>query len=200
MIQTTAYFSETSKSLLTARTIERAILIQRRRITCTSSSESTNPCSVATESGVVSLVGEDTRGSLAANGNYHTIEDVNRITGDNLCTPSTQCHVGHEIDGAVAPGGIQLQRRICGQHAIADGKHAIISERSHFDDVGVRIDVICFTRASERNLSTVPAMTNIDRAAVGHDFSVYVCRTIRTGSQNCDFPTWSRGSTIEQGE
>ena len=42
-IQPPAYFSETSKSLLTARTIERASLIHRRRITCTSSSESTSP-------------------------------------------------------------------------------------------------------------------------------------------------------------
>jgi hypothetical protein len=49
------------------------------------------------------MVGEDTRG-LAANGNYHIIEDVNGVTGDDLCARSTQCHIGHEIDGSVAPG------------------------------------------------------------------------------------------------
>ena len=67
---------------------------------------------VPAEAGIVRIVGEDTRASFAADCNYHTIENVNGISGDNLCARSTQCHVGDEIDGAVT-SQVNKVSRLC---------------------------------------------------------------------------------------
>src|SRR5205807_2029546 len=57
--------------------------------------------------------------------------------------------------------------------------------------------VVGISGKSTRGIA-VTGMTDIDRPAIGHNFSVYVCSTTRTGGQNRHFPAESRSSGIEQ--
>src|SRR5437660_8353464 len=64
----------------------------------------------------------------------------------------------------------------------------------------MRINAVALARAAEDNLAALAGVTNIDRAAIGYDFSVYVCNTARAGCQNGHFATGARRSRIEQGK
>src|SRR5207253_3185019 len=93
---------------------------------------------------------KDTRGIAAAYCNYHTIENVNGISGNDLCARSTQRHIGNEVHCAVTPRRIKLQGCVGRQQTIADGEHAIVSQRRHFDDIGMRINAMLPPRALRR--------------------------------------------------
>src|SRR5437588_11192634 len=90
------------QATLATRAVERRSLSKRQRVVCASSAKGATMRIVATEFGaVVGIFGKYTRGIAATDCDFHTIENVNVISGDDLCARSTQRHIGDEVDRAV---------------------------------------------------------------------------------------------------
>src|SRR5438874_2860311 len=86
---------------LTARIIQRRSLIKRQWVVCARSAKGTGARAIPAKTAIVSIIGKDTRGVAATYCDYHTIENVNGISGNNLCARSTQRHIGDEVHRAV---------------------------------------------------------------------------------------------------
>src|SRR5437870_5201394 len=72
-----------------ARTIQRRRLIQWQRIVCARSAKSTRARAVPPKAAVVGIISKNTRGITATYCDYHAIENVNGISGNNLRARST---------------------------------------------------------------------------------------------------------------
>jgi hypothetical protein len=62
-----------------------------------SSAKGTGARAIPTKAAVVGMIGKDTRRIGATDYDCHTIENVNGISGNNLCARSTQRHIGNEL-------------------------------------------------------------------------------------------------------
>jgi len=76
-------------------------MTQRLRIVCPRSAKSTGARAIAPKAAVVGIIGKDARGMAATYRDYHPIENVNGISGNNLCARSTQRHISDEVHRAV---------------------------------------------------------------------------------------------------
>lgn len=76
-------------------------MTKRQWIVCPDSAKSTGARAIPAKAAVVGIISKDARGMVATHRDYHTIENVNGISGNNLCARSTQRHISDEVHRAV---------------------------------------------------------------------------------------------------
>jgi hypothetical protein len=64
-------------------------MTKRQWIVCPGSAKSTGARAIPAKAAVVGIISKDARGMVATHRDYHTIENVNGISGNNLRARST---------------------------------------------------------------------------------------------------------------
>src|SRR5437763_16127626 len=105
--------------------------------------------------------------------NYHAIENVNVISGNNLCARPAQCDIGYKINRAVAARRIKFQGRVCRKQTVADSEHAVVAECRDFDEITMGINGVARARSSQVNLAGIASVADVNRYPISEKSYIY---------------------------